>query len=311
MLQMPRLLTIAIDGPAAAGKSTASKRIAKRLNLALVDTGALYRCVALAAQQQGVGWDSTHEQELGDIAGTLNVRFEFDGEVNKVYLNDEDVSSTIRTAEASDGASKIATLPAVRASLLELQRSLANRPPGAVLEGRDIGTVVLPDAALKFFLVASIEKRVQRRYDELKAAGRDPDWDELLKAETERDKRDSERATAPLKQADDAILIDSSSLTADEVITTMLAEVRKSQKALARSMSANLTKELQASADDAAHAPGAAQQGADGKPRDDCAGGSGNILDALQYVFGAAYECGTPRKKQNEQEDCTGRTRKN
>ena len=303
-MSMPqRLLTIAIDGPAGAGKSTASKMLAKQLNLALVDTGALYRSVALVAQRQGVGWDAVHEQELGDIAKSLDVRFEFDGNTNKVFLSGEDVSNAIRTAETSEGASKIAALPAVRASLLELQRSLAMRPPGAVLEGRDIGTVILPDATFKFFLVASIEKRVQRRFDELKAAGRNPVWDELMRAETERDMRDSQRAEAPLKQAEDAILIDSSSLAAEDVSTRMLAEVHKSQMAPPQSMPAATMKELQGTEDTTSQAE--AQ-----KQRDGCAGNKASFLNGLQYIFGAAYECGTPRKKKKEQEDCTGRTRK-
>ena len=232
-----KLLTVAIDGPAGAGKSTVSKALAKRLALTLVDTGALYRSVALEAQRSSVGWEAANEAALGRIAGSLDVRFEFDGDVNKVFLRDEDVSSLIRTAEISQGSSKIAVLPKVREGLMELQRSLASRPPGAVLEGRDIGTVVLPDARVKFFLTASIETRVQRRYDELKGKGEKPDFDELLKIESERDKRDSERAAAPLKKADDAILIDSSQMATEEVINKMVSEIRTRQKALARSLS--------------------------------------------------------------------------
>ena len=315
-----RLLTIAIDGPAAAGKSTASKALAKRLNLTLVDTGALYRSVALAAKRKGVPWDETQESELGSIAKSLDVRFEFDGEINKVYLSGEDVSGAIRTAETSEGASKIAALPSVRAGLLELQRSLASREPGAVLEGRDIGTVVLPNATVKFFLVASIEKRVQRRHDELTAAGGQPVWDELLKAETERDKRDSERATAPLKQADDAVLIDSSSLSTNDVVSEMLAVVRRSHKAKApqEEPSAERPKQMKVASPSSptptssspSSSSAAGSESGSRKARDDCSSNKAGFLEGLQFIFGAAYECGLPRKKQNEREDCTGRTRK-
>ena len=158
-----KLLTVAIDGPAGAGKSTVSKALAKRLALTLVDTGALYRSVALEAQRKSVGWEAANEAALGRIAGSLDIRFEFDGDVNKVFLRDEDVSELIRTPEISQGSSKIAALPKVREGLMELQRSLASRPPGAVLEGRDIGTVVLPDARVKFFLTASLECVKRRR----------------------------------------------------------------------------------------------------------------------------------------------------
>ena len=230
MVSSAKLLTVAIDGPAGAGKSTVSKALAKRLGLTLVDTGALYRSVALQAQQAGVAWEADEEATLGKIARTLDVRFDFDGGVNRVLLCGNDVSTAIRTPENSQGASKIATLPAVRAGLMDLQRTLANRQPGAVLEGRDIGTVVLPGASAKFFLTASLERRVKRRYDEVVAAGgATPDFEELLAAERERDLRDSERATAPLKQADDAILVDSSALSADEVVELMVQEISKRQ----------------------------------------------------------------------------------
>lgn len=218
------MLTVAIDGPAGAGKSTVSKALARRLGLTLVDTGALYRSTALQAHRAGV--DMQDEAALGRVAQCLDVRFEFDGEVNKVFLSGEDVSGAIRTPDNSQLASKIAALPAVRSGLMELQRTLASRPPGAVLEGRDIGTVVLPAASVKFFLTASLETRVRRRYDELKASGGSPDFEALLAAESERDRRDSERAIAPLRQAEDATLVDSSQLSVDEVIDQMVLAVR-------------------------------------------------------------------------------------
>ena len=222
---MTDTLTVAIDGPAAAGKSTVSKALAATLGPALVNTGALYRSVALQAHRLGVSWDD--EAALGDIARELDVRFRFEDGVNHVFLGDDDVSRAIREPEMSDGASRVSALPAVRAGLMELQRRLARRPPGAVLEGRDIGTVVLPDATAKFFLTASPEIRARRRYDEMVAKGQPADFEEVLAAERERDRRDTERAVAPLKQADDAVRVDSSGLSAEGVIDLMIGEIRQ------------------------------------------------------------------------------------
>lgn len=221
-------LTIAIDGPAGAGKSTAAKALAKALGLSLVDTGALYRGVALQAQRAGVAWDAASEASLAAIAQSLDARFDFDGESNRIFLSGEDTSTAIRSPEIAQGASKIAALPMVRSGLMELQRTIASQPPGAVLEGRDIGTVVLPNASAKFFLTAPVETRVKRRHAELVAAGGEPpEYETLLAMTAERDRRDSERAVAPLKQADDAVLIDSSSLTVDAIVQTMISEVHR------------------------------------------------------------------------------------
>lgn len=222
---MIKTLTVAIDGPAAAGKSTVSKSLAAKLGLALVDTGALYRSVALQARRDEVSWDD--EAALGEIARELDVRFEFHAGVNRCFLGADDVSAAIREAEMSDGASRVSALPAVRAGLMELQRRLARRPPGAVLEGRDIGTVVLPDATAKFFLTASPEIRARRRFDEMVAKGGTPVFDDVLAAEVERDRRDTDRAVAPLKQAHDAVRVDSSGLSAEAVIATMIDEIRQ------------------------------------------------------------------------------------
>ena len=218
------MLTIAIDGPAGAGKSTVSKLLARRLGLALVDTGALYRSIALKAGRQGVGMDE--EAALGDLAASLNIRFAFNGDINRVFLDGEDVTDGIRSPDVSHAASKISAWPAVRAGLMSLQRQLATQAPGAVLEGRDIGTVVLPHASAKFFLTAPIRTRVQRRFDELVRAGGVPDFESLLAAEVERDRRDSGRAIAPLRQAEDALLIDSGSLSAAEVVESIVEHVR-------------------------------------------------------------------------------------
>lgn len=220
-------ITVAIDGPAAAGKSTCSKALAKRLGYMLVDTGALYRSIALTAIRKGIAHDA--EDALGEIANGLDVRFDFDGDVNKTFLAGEDVSSAIRTPEISDMSSKISSWPKVRSGLLELQRTLASKPPGAVLEGRDIGTVVLPNASAKFFLTASIEVRAKRRHDELVAKhGKEGagDFEAVLEAEKERDRRDTTRATAPLVQAPDAMLLDSSELAIDVIVEKMIERVK-------------------------------------------------------------------------------------
>ncbi len=222
---MTEPLTVAIDGPAAAGKSTVSKALAHRLGLTLVDPGALYRSVALQARRRGVPWDD--EAALSDIADGLAVAFEFDGAVNRVFLGGDDVSEAIRAPEMSEGASRVSSLPAVRAGLLALQRRLASQLPGAVLEGRDIGTVVLPAATAKFFLTASPEVRARRRFDEMAARGQAPVFEDVLAAERERDRRDSERAVAPLKQADDAVRVDSTGLSAERVIGHMIDEIRQ------------------------------------------------------------------------------------
>ena len=225
-----KMLTIAIDGPAGAGKSTVSKMLARRLGLALVDTGALYRSIALKAGRQGVGMED--EVALGALATSLNIRFAFEGDVNRVFVDGDDVTDFIRTPEVAHSASKIAAWPAVRSGLLSLQRQLAAQVPGAVLEGRDIGTVVLPHASAKFFLTAPIRTRVQRRFDELVGSGGSPDWESLLATEIERDRRDSERAVAPLKQAEDALLVDSSELSAAGVVDRMVEHIRSAGEGL-------------------------------------------------------------------------------
>ena len=220
------MVTIAIDGPAAAGKSTCSKMLAKRLGLMLVDTGALYRSIALQAQRTGVPIDA--EDALAELAQALDVRFSFDGTTNRTILCGEDVSHLIRTPEISASASHISAWPKVRSGLMDLQRQLASRPPGAVLEGRDIGTVVLPGATAKFFLTASIEVRARRRYDELVARQgvASVEFAAVLASEEERDRRDSTRSVAPLVQAPDAVLLDTSVLSLEEVVERMISAVQ-------------------------------------------------------------------------------------
>ena len=211
---------IAIDGPAGAGKSTAARALARRLGFFLLDTGAIYRTVALAASRRGVAFsDAT---PLGHIAEALAIRFDEEG---RVFLGAEDVSTLIRTPEMSQGASTVSAHPAVRAALLGLQRKLA-AAGRCVVEGRDIGTVVLPWAPLKIFLTASPDVRARRRYDELVAKGQTVDLAATLQEILIRDERDSSRATAPLKQAEDAVLLDTSALDEAAVVDQMEALAR-------------------------------------------------------------------------------------
>jgi len=220
-----RRLTIAIDGPAGAGKSTAAKRLARRLGYTLLDTGATYRAVALVARERGVDWSDG--PRCADVAQSLTISFAFDGERNRVYLGGRDVSDAIRQPEINEGASRVSALPEVRAALLDLQRRLAEGG-GVVAEGRDVGTVVFPGAEVKIFLTASPEARARRRFDEDRAKGVAVSYEQVLQEQIARDERDSKRAAAPLKQAADAVLIDSSGLTIDEVVDRIahIAETR-------------------------------------------------------------------------------------
>ena len=214
---------IAIDGPAGAGKSTAAKKLAAHLGYAFLDTGAIYRAVALAARQRGIDWADA--EAVAEVARTLDIAFVPRGEVNGVVVDGRDVTREIRTPDMSDGASRVSAHPPVRAALLGLQRRLA-AVGGIVAEGRDTGTVVFPDAPAKFFLTASPAERARRRTEELVAAGRPADAAAVLREIEERDLRDSTRAAAPLRRADDAVEIDSGGLTPDEVVEKMAAIVR-------------------------------------------------------------------------------------
>lgn len=208
------MFNIAVDGPGGAGKSSISKAVSKELGFIYVDTGALYRAVGLHCLRNGIKTDCVPcvTKALDDI--TVDFTY-IDGE-QRVMLNGEDVSEDIRLPEASMAASNVSAIPAVREFLLELQRKIA-REKDVLMDGRDIGTVILPDAQLKIFLTASAEVRAKRRYDELIAKGKEVNFDDVLKELRERDYQDSHREIAPLKQADDAILVDTSDMTFDEV----------------------------------------------------------------------------------------------
>jgi CMP/dCMP kinase len=226
----PRPFIVAIDGPAGAGKSSVSKILARRLGFSLVDTGAIYRCTALKAIRGGVALDD--DAALQTLLDSLRVSFQVQGEENHVFLDGEDVSSAIRTPELSLGASKVSGRPVVREGLLALQRRLALAAErGAVLEGRDIGTVVFPDADAKFFLDANPDTRARRRYEELFQKGVDSSLPDVLADQTKRDQADSSREVAPLKVAEDATLIDSSVLPLSEVVQLLERHVRAKMNA--------------------------------------------------------------------------------
>ena len=220
-------IDIAIDGPAGAGKSTIAKMTAKRMNFIYVDTGALYRAVGLYILEQGISIYDTENviRALPEIDVDIEYR---DGEQN-VLLSGENVTSRIRTQEVGEAASVTSAYPEVREKLLELQRTLAEKYD-VIMDGRDIGTVVLPDADLKIYLTADSRIRARRRFDELKAKGQDADFAEILKEVEERDWRDMHRDTAPLRKADDAVEVDSSYMTVQEVedcIVKMIQELKK------------------------------------------------------------------------------------
>ena len=221
-----RPFIVAIDGPAGAGKSTASKILARRLGFSLVDTGAIYRSAALVASGRGVAMED--ETQLVELLERMGLKFQVAGDENRVFLDGQDVTAQIRAPAVSMVASRISAIPSVRKALLPLQRKLALQSEGgAVLEGRDIGTVVFPDADAKFFLDASPEIRARRRYEELFQKGVDLSMSDVLADQIKRDRDDSTRQVAPLRPAEDAIVLDSSLLPVSEVVQTMEKVVRQ------------------------------------------------------------------------------------
>jgi cytidylate kinase len=222
MADEPTRLVVAIDGPAGAGKSTVAKMLAERLGYSLLDTGAIYRTLALLARREGIDW--ADGPAVAGLARDLDIRFAFEAGTNHVFLRGADISREIRTPEISDGASRVSALPEVRGALLDLQRRLG-AAGGVVVEGRDIGTVVFPRAPAKFFLTATAEERARRRVVELRAAGREVDLAQTLAELVARDHRDSTRAVAPLRCADDAVEIDCSAMSPQAVVDRMLEVV--------------------------------------------------------------------------------------
>lgn len=212
-------ITIAIDGYSSCGKSTMAKDLAKEIGYIYVDTGAMYRSVTLYALRNNLfnADGSIREQELQEQMKNINISFQFNKETGRpdTYLNGENVENEIRTMEVSSHVSPIATLPFVREALVKQQQRMGAEK-GIVMDGRDIGTVVFPDAELKIFVTASAEVRAQRRYDELKAKGMEADFADILKNVQERDYIDSHRETSPLRKADDALELDNSQLTIAE-----------------------------------------------------------------------------------------------
>ncbi|MDL0432603.1 (d)CMP kinase [Marinobacter sp. TBZ242] len=213
---------VTVDGPGGSGKGTITQMLARKLGWHLLDSGALYRLTALAAERKGVSLDD--EPALVDVAANLDVAFEPTppGEPVKVLMDGTDVTADIRTETCGDNASKVAVMQPVRDALLQRQRDF-RKPPGLVADGRDMGTVVFPDAPVKIFLTASAEERAQRRYSQLKDAGVDVNIDALLEEIRVRDERDMNRAAAPLRPADDAQVIDSTGLSIEEVLVRVMA----------------------------------------------------------------------------------------
>ena len=220
---MQKNLIIAIDGPSGAGKSTLGRMLARDLNLLYIDTGSMYRAVALAVIEAGTNADD--DVAVGALANRVDIDLEGDPDSLKVTLDGRDVTDEIRSEAVTEMSSIISTIPAVRRAMVARQRELGKR--GAVLNGRDIGTVVFPDADVKFFLTALAHERAERRFQEDRVNDPSADFAETFADMTERDHRDSTRADSPLKSADDAILVDSTGLSIDEVFGKMMIAVEK------------------------------------------------------------------------------------
>lgn len=211
-------MNIAIDGPAGAGKSTIAKRLAKELGYIYVDTGAMYRAMALYFLEQKI--DASNEAEISAASGKVDITIAYQDGEQQVILNGENVNDRIRREEVGNMASATSIYPVVRKKLVALQQKLA-ATADVIMDGRDIGTCVLPDAEAKIYLTASVATRAKRRYDELQAKGERCDIAEIEKDIEERDYRDTHRTTSPLKQAEDAVLVDTSEMNIDEVVETI------------------------------------------------------------------------------------------
>ena len=220
---MPRNLIIAIDGPSGAGKTTLGRMLARELGLLYIDTGSMYRAIALAVIESSI--NEADDISVGALASRVDINLEGDPDSLRVKLYGRDVTERIRDEDVTHTSSVISAIPQVRRAMVERQRELGAR--GAVLNGRDIGTVVFPNADVKFFLTASPDERARRRFDEERAQDPTVSFAETFADMTERDRRDTARADSPLLKADDAVLIDSSGLSIDEVFAKMMEAIRK------------------------------------------------------------------------------------
>lgn len=223
MKKAEKKINVAIDGPSGAGKSTLAKALAKKLGINYVDTGAIYRTVGYAAFEAGI--DPSDREAVTKMLEGITVEVKFEDSVQQMYLNGRPLGDLIRRHEISDYASRVSAIPEVRAFLLETQRETA-RNGGTIMDGRDIGTVILPDADVKIFLSASVEKRAERRYKELIERGDSRPYEEVLADIRERDERDSSRDTAPLRPADDAVFLDNSEIGLEESVDAALEIIR-------------------------------------------------------------------------------------
>lgn len=218
------MYSIAIDGPAGAGKSTIAKKVAEKLGFIYVDTGAMYRAMALYFLRHDIKGDD--EKKISEVCGEIQVSLAYKNGEQQVLLNGENVNAFIRTEEVSMMTSDISKYPVVRAKLLDLQRDLAKRE-NVLMDGRDIGTCVLPDAQLKIYLTASVEERARRRYKEQVERGISCDIEKIKQDIKARDEQDMNRETAPLKQAEDAVVVDASDMTIEEVVARFLELYRE------------------------------------------------------------------------------------
>ena len=215
---------VAVDGPAGAGKSTIAKLVAKKMGYIYVDTGAMYRGLAIHFLKKGV--NPEEKEAVVEACRDAEVTIGYESGVQQIYLNGENVTDMLRTEEVGNMASRTSAIPEVREKLLELQRSLA-REKDVIMDGRDIGTNILPDADVKIYLTASVETRAKRRYDELKEKGESCDLGEIARDIKDRDERDMTREIAPLKKAEDAVLVDSSDMSIEEVVSAICSLCRR------------------------------------------------------------------------------------
>ncbi|MBN1353418.1 MAG: (d)CMP kinase [Candidatus Omnitrophica bacterium] len=222
---MGKVNVIAIDGPAGSGKSTVAKRLAKRLGFLYIDTGAMYRALTLKAINEGV--DFMDEKALIELSRKTDIELKDEGGSLRVYLDKKEVSEPIRTMQVTGKVKYVASIGGVRENMVKLQRSLGACSSGAVLEGRDIGTVVFPDALHKFYLDASFKTRAKRRFDELKEKGFSITLEEVEKDVRDRDASDKKRSIGPLKKAEDARVIDTTDMTVDEVVEYILKKINE------------------------------------------------------------------------------------